>query len=483
MSRLLHLLRASALAASLTLVSGYGALPAAGSAPAPAAAPLPAQPVQVGPEIAAFYRERGFAPIWVRDRKLKPEALALLSKLPRQPQLDRAVKAADSGDPNALTRVDLLLTRSWLDEAERVNRPPRRKAMHYVDAELAPDARPKAALLERLIEAPSLGSAIEETLVLNPVHDGLVRGLALYRARWSSLPSIRIGSGADGEQLRRRLGVAKGSPDLGKRLAMFQSDHGLEATGRADPATIEALNRGPGHYEQLIERNIERARNIPNRSGRYLLVDTASARMWTIEQGRVSGTMRVIVGKADMKTPVMAGLMRHVVLNPYWNLPPDLIRQRARKAVRSGAAAIRSERLEVLSDWSENPRRLDPGKVNWPEVAAGKRYVNLRQRPGPDNMMGEIKFMFPNELGIYLHDTPFKDHFRRDDRRISSGCVRLEDAGALARWLFGGSVPTPSGAPEEEVDLPVPVPVYIAYFTALPTRDGIRFQPDRYGLD
>ena len=87
-------------------------------------------------------------------------------------------------------------------------------------------------------------------------------------------------------------------------------------------------------------------------------------------------------------------------------------------------------------------------------------------------MMGRIKFMMPNELGIYLHDTPHHDLFARADRRLSSGCVRLEDAPRLARWLFGGRVPRPTGAAEQRVDLPEPVPVYIAYFTALPSRDA-----------
>jgi murein L,D-transpeptidase YcbB/YkuD len=98
-------------------------------------------------------------------------------------------------------------------------------------------------------------------------------------------------------------------------------------------------------------------------------------------------------------------------------------------------------------------------------------------------MMGAIKFMMPNDLGIYLHDTPFREHFARDDRGISSGCVRLEDAQRLARWLFGGRAPGASGATEQRVELPEPVPVYITYLTAVPSRGRILFQPDRYGRD
>jgi murein L,D-transpeptidase YcbB/YkuD len=180
-----------------------------------------------------------------------------------------------------------------------------------------------------------------------------------------------------------------------------------------------------------------------------------------------------------MQTPVLAGLIRYAALNPYWNLPPDLIRQRA----RGGARAIAAERLEVLSDWSPNARRLDPRQVDWRAVASGRRLVQLRQTPGAHNMMGRIKFMLPNDLGIYLHDTPYRAHFAQADRRLSSGCVRVEDAARLARWLFRDRVPRGSGSPEQRVDLPEAVPVYIAYFTALPSRGGVAFVPDSYRRD
>ena len=110
--------------------------------------------------------------------------------------------------------------------------------------------------------------------------------------------------------------------------------------------------------------------------------------------------------------------------------------------------------------------------------------LRVRQLPGPGNMMGAVKFMFPNRLGIYLHDTPMRDLFALADRRRSSGCVRVEDAARLGKWLFEGRVPIASGAPEQRADLSVPVPVYIVYLTAAPRPDGtIAFQPDLYGRD
>jgi len=336
--------------------------------------------------------------------------------------------------------------------------------MRYIDPGLAPGAAALDAILD-----PRAPAAFEQ---VNPAYDGLRRGLAAYRARWSLLPQDRLPARPDAAALRRRLG--------GIALDEFQRVHGLAATGRADTATIAALNRGAGHYERLILANIERARAIPARpGGRYILVDTGSARLWMVEDGRIVGTMRTVVGKRSMPTPLMAGLIRYAVLNPYWHLPPDLIRKRA----RGGARAIAAERLEVFSDWTPEARRLDPRRVDWRAVAAGRRLVNLRQTPGAHNMMGRIKFMMPNDLGVYLHDTPLRELLARADRHESSGCVRLEDAQRLGRWLFGGAVPRPNGTAEQRVDLPEPVPVYLAYFTALPSRGGVVFRGDVYRRD
>lgn len=443
-------------------------------------------------DIAAFYADRGFRPLWVEGRALRAEAHRLLRVIEHEqgglePGLAAAVAAARSGEARALTRADLLVTGAYADFVVARQRPPAQRTIRYIDAGLAPEVAPVRAILEEAAAAPSLGAHLDRVERVNPALDGLRRGLEVYRARWSRLPQVAIrGAGAERERLlRRRLGLAPSANGaaLGAALREFQRVHGLGVSGRADAATIAALNAGASHYERLILANIERARAIPARRGRSIIVDTATARLWMIEDGRIAGYMRVIVGKAAMPTPAMAGMIRYAVLNPYWQVPPDLIRERARKVVRRGPGVLAAERLQVLSDWSPRARTLAPRQVDWRAVAAGRRYVNLRQRPGPDNMMGRIKFMMPNDLGVYLHDTPLRHFFAREDRRVSSGCVRLEDAARLERWLFRGRVPRASGAAEQRVDLPEAVPVYIAYFTALPSRDGVRFFADLYGRD
>lgn len=387
------------------------------------ARPVPAPhaalaPIDVGPGISAFYRSRDFRPLWVSGAALRPEAGQLRRMLGRSPDLDAAIEAARDGDPGRLTRADLLLSQAYAAYVRDHLRPPAANGTRYIDPGLAPVPASDREILDAAARSPSLARHLRAVESVNPVYDGLRKGLATFR--------------------------------------------------------------GTAEQRRLILANMERARAIPpHPDGRYILVDAASARLWMIENGRIAGAMRVVVGKRAMPTPVMAGMIRYAVLNPYWNLPPDLIRERARK----GPRAIAAERLQVLSDWTPQARTLDPRRVDWRAVAAGRRFVNLRQTPGAHNMMGRIKFMMPNDLGVYLHDTPLRDLLRRDDRHLSSGCVRLEDAQRLARWLFDGRAPRPSGTAEQRIDLPRPVPVYLAYFTALPSRGGIVFHADVYNRD
>ncbi|MDP8914818.1 MAG: L,D-transpeptidase family protein, partial [Pseudomonadota bacterium] len=288
--------------------------------------------------------------------------------------------------------------------------------------------------------------------------------------------------------LRRRLGLREGRAfdgALAKAVRTFKAVHALPPDPVADAATIRALNLGASHYERLIAANLERARRIPTDPGkRFILVDTAGARLWLFEHGRVVDTMRAIVGKPGMETPELAGFIRFAVLNPYWNVPPDLVQHNvAKRAVREGVGTIRRQRLQVLTDWTPQARILNPARVDWAAVASGRQIVRVRQLPGAGNAMGGVKFMLPNRLGIYLHDTPDKSAFARPDRRLSSGCVRVEDAQRLSRWLFRGREVPNSGVAEQKADLPEPVPVYITYLTAVPGPGGIIFQKDVYRRD
>lgn len=235
---------------------------------------------------------------------------------------------------------------------------------------------------------------------------------------------------------------------------------------------------------QAARASLHRVRAIPAPPwSRHIVIDAASARLWMYEGDRVVDSMRVVVGKPDLPTPMMAGYIRHAVLNPYWNVPEHLVRQTiAAGVLGQGARYLRVRGYEVLADWSENPAPLDPAQVDWRAVAAGRQELRVRQKPGPMNAMGDVKFEFPNPEGIYLHDTPDKDLLLADARQFSNGCVRLEDAERLGRWLLGGPMPG-STSPEARVDLRQPVPIYITYLTVQADGGTLALGPDPYERD
>jgi murein L,D-transpeptidase YcbB/YkuD len=202
------------------------------------------------------------------------------------------------------------------------------------------------------------------------------------------------------------------------------------------------------------------------------------------EGGRVVDSMRVVVGKPKNPTPMMTAYIRYAALNPYWYVPPDLAWDDVGQFVeKQGFSYFEKMGYEQVSDWSKNPQILDARKIDWDAVRDGKTEVYLRQKPGPENFMGRIKFMFPNEFGVYLHDNPRRNLFKESVRYFSGGCVRLEDAWRLSRWLFHRELSWEGAGVEEPVPLAQPVPVYITYMTAVPDGQSIAYFEDAYGRD
>ena len=165
-------------------------------------------------------------------------------------------------------------------------------------------------------------------------------------------------------------------------------------------------------------------------------------------------------------------------------MPPDLAAERiAPNVLRQGLKYLDQLGYQILSDWTPGAEIIDPATIDWKAVADGKTEVMMRQLPGPHNAMGRRKFMFPNAEGIYLHDNPDRSLFQEASRLYSGGCVRLEDAPRLGRWLFGHDLEWEGATTEQPVRLDPPVPVYITYLTAMPSGSSIAFFDDVYGRD
>jgi murein L,D-transpeptidase YcbB/YkuD len=407
---------------------------------APFAQALKAELAGADPAVAAFYERRGYRPLWVQGWGLRPGAEAVVQAVSeaRADGLDPKaygaealpglIAAAKRGRLQDLARAEAALSEAAAGYLSDLHTARPGAGIVYADAAVAPPAADPAAVLERIARAASPAAAVADLRRMNPLYEDLRTALAAWKARGGS------------------------------------------AVGR-----------------RRIRVNLERARGLPADLGeRYILVDAAAQTLWLYDHGKAVGSMPVVVGKASEPTPVMAGLIRFAVVRPYWNVPPDLVRDSiAPKVLRYGTAWLASQDMEALSGWSEDARVLSPDAVDWAAVAAGRQVLRVRQRPGPHNMMGRVKFMFPNRLGVYLHDTPLRQYFAEETRTESSGCVRLADAPRLARWLMGpqaGLVGEPGG-PETRVDLARPVPVYILYFTAAPTAEGLSFRRDIYHRD
>ena len=197
--------------------------------------------------------------------------------------------------------------------------------------------------------------------------------------------------------------------------------------------------------------------------GRFVLVDANSARLYMIEDGRVQDSMKVIVGKPETPTPELNSVINYETLNPYWHVTSDLAKTIiAPRVLKDGNAYLVQQGYEVVNAFANDAQVLPPDSIDWKAVAAGEAQILVRQRPGPANSLGHFKFDLPNGDGIYLHDTPRKELFAQDKRDLSHGCVRLEDAGRLARWLLGKDPPAAT-VPEENILLPRPVPITISY--------------------
>jgi len=427
-----HFFRKARVAAALLLA----AAPVSGLAAAvDAAVTRPQQPPVAGQGIADFYRLRNNAPLWLSPGAgdSAQQLISLLSSANLDglypdkyhvADLQKAIDAARDGKKKAVEKAEQELSDAFVSYVGDLVRDPN-IGIIYVDPQLRPKPPSPLAALLNAAAAPSLGDYVRNLGWMHPYYAELRHALANHQY--------------------------------------------------ADE-----------HQRQLLTLNLERARALPAGKHRYVVVNAAQQRLYMFEDGRVVDSMVVVVGKPKYPTPLITAYIRFASLNPYWFVPPDLAAERiAPNVLKRGLRYLDNLGYQVLSDWDENPTIIDPKTIDWKAVADGKVEVRIRQLPGPHNSMGRMKFMFPNEAGVYLHDNPERELFTEASRLYSGGCVRLEDASRLGRWLFGQDLDWESAGTEQRVPIPRLVPVYITYLTALPSDDGsqIAYYDDVYGRD
>ena len=254
---------------------------------------------------------------------------------------------------------------------------------------------------------------------------------------------------------------------LATAVAQFQQRHGINVDSALGQETIDAMNVPASYRLGEIAANMERYRWLPRSFGsRYIFVNVPAFKLEAYDSGQKVLEMKVIVGQEyqDKATPVFADSMETVVFRPYWDVPPSIA---AKEIFPKGGAYMARENMEVYSQHGRTA---------------------VRQRPGPKNALGFVKFLFPNDFNIYLHDTPNHELFNKDIRAFSHGCIRLEKPTELAEWVLGWPADRveeamKDGPNSRGVRLPRKIPVYITYFTAYINNGELYFGNDLYGRD
>jgi murein L,D-transpeptidase YcbB/YkuD len=256
--------------------------------------------------------------------------------------------------------------------------------------------------------------------------------------------------------------------ELTNAVKTFQQRNGLTADGVIGPGVIAEMNIPIAKKIDIIMLNMERSRWVPSSlQANYLLVNIPEYKLHIIENDNPVFSMNVVVGKSQHKTVIFNGDLKHVVFSPYWNVPPGILKN------------------EVLPGIRRNKNYLASHNMEW-------NGGNVRQKPGPNNSLGLVKFLFPNSHAIYLHDSPAKSLFNETNRAFSHGCIRVAEPKKLALYLLrnetGWNDATVTAAmnkgQEQFVNLKQTVPVFIAYFTAWVDRQGkLNFRKDVYGRD
>jgi murein L,D-transpeptidase YcbB/YkuD len=275
---------------------------------------------------------------------------------------------------------------------------------------------------------------------------------------------------------------------LAQGVRQFRVRFGLKRVEAIDDELVDVLNVPPDERVRQILINMERLRWMPDQPrGEFLFVNIPDYRLYVMDSGRVSWNMDVVVGREATRTVVFSDPLSQVVLAPYWNIPQSIIRNEILPAVKRDPGYLDRKRMEVVQGGTVVSSR----SIDWKRYTRGVPFT-IRQKPGPGNALGRVKFLFPNAYSIYLHDTPSKGGFKEDQRAFSHGCIRLSQPIRLAEHLLRNDTAwTPErirkvadGKVETTIAVKPAVPVIIGYFTAWVDDAGrLNFRDDIYGHD
>ena len=438
-----------------------------------------------------FYAERNLAPAWHGGVQQDRDAAVALAALEGAGAdgLDptayhiAAIRLRQSlGAPAAMAEADLLLTAGVLNYMHDLH------AGRIAPSQIENDVELPAAWFDSISSLSSAltSGALQQTFIsLQPPHqeyENLKAGLARYRAiegegGWPQLSAIpQEGDEAALASLWQRLAVedrslngeAETPTALRDAITRYQSRNGLEETGVVGKETLAVLNISVRQRIDQIVANMERWRWLPPFPQKYIEVNTADATLKVVDNGKVVLVSRIIAGKPATPTPIFAAQVVALTVNPYWNIPATIARK------------------EILPKERRHPGYMASQHI----FAAGDG--TLKQQPGTDNALGFLKLEMPNRFNSYLHDTPARGLFARNDRHFSHGCMRVQQIAPLASYVLTGDTAAAKDklaaliatGVNQRISLDKTLPVYVLYWTAIADQDGaVGFRPDIYGRD
>jgi murein L,D-transpeptidase YcbB/YkuD len=464
--------------------------------------------------VTAFYEARAYQPAWTAGGVLTPAAIGLIDRIGAAdtdgldplaydtPAPDFGVgRAATTG---AIAGVEIQLSlaiAAYTREAYAGRIDPRTInedidiAPHYPDTmaalnAIATDADPVATL--EGFNPPQAGYVAlraELARIRAEGHDEVV----LVPAG----PTLRLGDQDERVPiLRARLELPVPNDatanvydeDVMSAVREFQGLVGLVTDGVVGPNTLGALNGPAVNPEAEIIANMERWRWVPRDFGEYYVnVNIPEFIVRIVADGVVFHETRVVVGLPTHRTPVFSDEIETIVVNPFWYVPASIVADEMMPLLRSDPGYFNRNNFDVFVTWQGRTQQVDPYQVDWSRLNATQ--VSMRQRPGPGNALGQIKFLFPNSHAVYLHDTPSKNLFQRDVRAYSHGCIRVMNPMDFADALLSRNsewnaarLATLFGPEERSVDIGQHIPVHITYFTAVVDESGtVQFKNDVYG--
>ncbi len=468
--------------------------------------------------LAKFYQLRQYRPIWTDGQHYNDKARQLLDAIHQagnyglnpfdyDAKILRSFLEANTIDQTLLTKSDIVFTHAFVKLASHI-----RKGRLSNFPTLQEDQYHLFSELHNAVEQNNIVEAIKKLQPGHSTYKNLVRALNQYKKlpqdshiitlsgrsyelgdRSDEIPSIRKRLHALGDMTNEDLDSRVYDEQLVKSISHFQQRHGLTPDGILGKQTLRELNTPVWRRIQQLELNLARAQSLPNIAiGTHLVINIPAYKLYLYDNHQLTYQSNVVVGKKKHETPVISSELTKIILSPYWHVPKSITRNEIIPKLLTDPGYLSKNNMRLISTHPNNRHYVDPSTIDWTSIDINNLNFRVRQEPGNQNSLGNIKFYFPNNHSVYLHDTPSRGLFVKPQRAFSHGCIRLEDPFGLAEkllskktgWSKYDLLDLSRHTKSKSLRLEAPVPIHLTYMTAWADEQGVvNFRPDIYNRD